>query len=52
LKTFWRYAVVEFKPPTPGEFPEVAKRFNDVLAAGKTGKWKKLTVRVSDISYV
>jgi len=47
LRTFWRYAKVELKPPTPGEFPEVAKRAGDLVASASSGKWTKLTVKVS-----
>ena len=46
LRTFWRYAVVEFKPPMPGEWAEVAKGAGDVLASAKSGKWKNVTVKV------
>lgn len=48
LRTFWRYAKVEFKPPTPGEFPEIGKRVGDVISAAQTGRWTKLSVKVSD----
>lgn len=47
LQTFWRYAKVEFKPPTPGELPEITKGLTDLLNGAKTGKWKKVTVKVS-----
>jgi len=45
LRTAARYAVVEFKPPTPGEFPEVTRRFTEVLNSAKSGKWKNLTTK-------
>ena len=45
LQTFWRYAKVEFKPPTPLEIPDLAKRFGDVVTSASTGKWQKLTVK-------
>ena len=45
LQTFWRYAKVEFKPPTPSEIPDLAKRFGDVVTSASTGKWQKLSVK-------
>ncbi len=45
LNTFWRYAKVEFKPPTPSEIPEVSKRFGDVVSSVTTGKWKQVSVK-------
>jgi F-type H+-transporting ATPase subunit g len=45
LRTFWRYAKVELKPPTPGELPEISKQLTDVMNAAKSGKWKHVTVR-------
>ena len=46
LQTFWRYAKVEFKPPTPGELPEITKGLTELLNSAKTGKWQKLSVKV------
>jgi F-type H+-transporting ATPase subunit g len=45
LKTFWRYAKVEFKPPV-SEIPEVTNGLSNLLASAKSGKWKQLTVKV------
>jgi hypothetical protein len=45
LKTFWRYAKVEFKPPI-SEIPEVTSGVSNLLASAKSGKWKHLTVKV------
>jgi hypothetical protein len=47
LQKFWVYARVEFKPPTPSEFPEISQRFSNILVSAQTGKWQKLTTRVS-----
>jgi len=45
LNTFWRYAKVELRPPTLAELPQVQKTFSDLIVAGKTQKWKNLTVK-------
>ncbi len=45
LKTFWRYAKVEFKPPI-SEIPEVTSGVSNLLASAKSGKWKHVTVKV------
>ena len=45
LKTFWRYAKVEFKPPVT-ELGEVGNGLNKIVASAKSGKWKHLTVKV------
>jgi len=47
LQTFFRYAAVELKPPTPSEIPEISKRFSDLLLSAKTGRWKNLSTKVS-----
>lgn len=47
LRTFWRYAKVELKPPTPGEIPEISKRITDVVTGASTGRWAKVSVKVS-----
>lgn len=46
LQTFWSYAKVELKPPMLGEMPQVQEGFNNLIKAARTGKWKKLTVKV------
>merc|ERR1711860_195949 len=45
LATFWKYAKVEMKPPTPAEFPAVQQGFTNLLNAAKQGKWKNVTVK-------
>uniref|UniRef100_A0A915HGY5 ATP synthase subunit g n=1 Tax=Romanomermis culicivorax TaxID=13658 RepID=A0A915HGY5_ROMCU len=45
LTTFVKYARVEMKPPTPGEFPEVIRGFRNVVSGYRTGRWRQLTVR-------
>ncbi|RNA14618.1 ATP synthase subunit mitochondrial [Brachionus plicatilis] len=50
LRTFWRYAKVELRPPTPGEIPEVSKGLTELLNSAKTGKWKQLTVKQATVN--
>lgn len=45
LNTFWRYAKVEFKPPTPAEIPELTTRFGKVVQSATTGGFKNLSVK-------
>ncbi len=51
LGTFWRYAKVEMRPPTPGEFPAVQKGFRDVMRSFKTKQYRDLTVKVTTVLY-
>ena len=46
LATFWKYAKVEFKPPTPGEIAEITQRFGQLVNTAQSGKWRQLTVKV------
>lgn len=46
LRTAWKYAKVEMKPPTPGEWPQIAKGFENLFSAVRSRKWKQLTVKV------
>jgi F-type H+-transporting ATPase subunit g len=46
LNTFWRYAKVELKPPTPGEFGEIGKGISNIVNGASSGKWAKVTVKV------
>ena len=52
LQTFWRYAKVELRPPTPGEvgtaIGDAQKGFQNL----KSGKWMNYTVRVSAIDFL
>jgi F-type H+-transporting ATPase subunit g len=50
LQTFWRYAKVELRPPTPGEFGEVKNGFVNLVSGIRTQKWKTLTVKDATIN--
>lgn len=52
LRTAWKYAKVEMKPPTPGEWPQIAKGFENLFSAVRSRKWKQLTVKEAFISAV
>ncbi|ESN96292.1 hypothetical protein HELRODRAFT_189182, partial [Helobdella robusta] len=52
LNTFWKYAKVELKPPTPAEWPQVAQGFQNLAKAVRTQKWKQLTVKEAFINAV
>ena len=45
LETTWRYVKVEFKPPTPGEIPEISKAISHIISSAATGKFGQLTVK-------
>jgi F-type H+-transporting ATPase subunit g len=45
LNTFVYYAKVEMIPPTPAEFPQVAKGFGNLIKGFKTSSWRNLTVK-------
>jgi hypothetical protein len=50
LNTAWRYAKVELRPPSLSELPQIQKTFSDLIVAGKTQKWKNLTVKVLNLT--
>ncbi|KAL5020483.1 hypothetical protein ScPMuIL_003375 [Solemya velum] len=45
LATFWKYAKVELKPPSPSEIPQIQQSLQNLVLAARTGKWKQLSVR-------
>ena len=50
FQTFWRYAKVELRPPTPGEFGEVGRGFTNLVSAAKAKKWKNVTVKEATVN--
>ncbi|OAF69478.1 ATP synthase subunit g, mitochondrial [Intoshia linei] len=44
-KIAWKYAKVEFKPPTPGEFAEIQQSFTNFSNGFKTQSWKQIEVK-------
>ncbi|CAD5114746.1 DgyrCDS3786 [Dimorphilus gyrociliatus] len=50
LTTFWQYARVELRPPTPAEIPEVSKGLTQLINSAKSGKWKKFTVKEATVN--
>lgn len=49
LRTFWKYAKVELKPPSPSEWPEIRQGFQNLATAAKNGSWKHMEVRVGQV---
>jgi F-type H+-transporting ATPase subunit g len=45
LNTFMHYAKVEMTPPTPAEFPAVARGFGNLIRGARTGAYRNVTVR-------
>jgi len=50
LKTFWKYAKVEMRPPAPSEFGQVVQGFTNLLNAAKTQKFRTVTVREATVN--
>jgi len=50
LKTFWKYAKVEMRPPVPREFGQVYQGFTNLVNAAKTQKFRAVTVREATIN--
>jgi len=48
FQTFLRYAKVELAPPSPGELSQVSGGIQRLLSGLRTGRWKQLTVKVSE----
>lgn len=46
LQTFLKYAKVELRPPSPSEWPEIRKGFQNLIQSAKTGRYRELTVKV------
>ncbi|CAG0887021.1 unnamed protein product, partial [Darwinula stevensoni] len=45
LQTFWKYAKVELRPPSPSEIPQIKREIQNLLVAAKERRWKQLTVQ-------
>jgi F-type H+-transporting ATPase subunit g len=50
LQTFWHYAQVELRPPSPSELPQIQKGFADLVSAARTQKWRTLTVKEAGLN--
>jgi len=50
LKTFWKYAKVEMRPPAPREFGQVVQGFTNLLNAAKTQKFRTVTVKEATVN--
>jgi len=50
LKTFWKYAKVEMRPPAPSELGQVVQGFSNLVNAAKTQKFRYVTVKEAAIN--
>jgi F-type H+-transporting ATPase subunit g len=50
MQTFWKYAKVELRPPSPSELSQVGKGFTNLLSAAKSQKWRTFTVKEATIN--
>ncbi|KAK3609622.1 hypothetical protein CHS0354_038625 [Potamilus streckersoni] len=45
LQTFWKYAKVEMRPPSPDEFDAVKAGAIKVIKTGVSGEWKNISTK-------
>merc|ERR1712018_499716 len=50
LQTFWRYAKVELRPPTPEEIPAATNGLKNLVKAAQMGKWKTVTMKEAAVN--
>merc|ERR1711988_547411 len=50
LQTFWRYAKVELRPPTPEEIPAATNALKNLVKSAQMGKWKTVTVKEATVN--
>ncbi|KAL3886302.1 hypothetical protein ACJMK2_026319 [Sinanodonta woodiana] len=46
LQTFWKYAKVEMRPPSPAEFEAIKAGAAKVIKTGMSGEWMNITTKV------
>jgi len=52
LQTFWKYAKVELRPPSPKEFGQVRSGFTNLISAAKSQKWRHVTVKEATVNSI